>query len=267
MASSNPDIVGIDFSGAQDAGRHIWIAEGTVSSGELSILQCNRASDIFGRSDKTLVFEELVDWIESLATTTVGIDFPFGVPEVIASVMFEANSWSGFVDSQLWSGLTPDRFRQQCKNLSNSEVRDTDALHRADCPHDLRIYKQTFHGIRDILKPLLDRDVSVAPMVNNGNPTVLETYPAATLAREDDLFAASYKNDRSSRNRMAQNVQALSGLQDLNISAIPNNKIIDNQRGDALDSIIAALATFRAGSNSNPFWVNPQTPIEGHIYV
>lgn len=267
MASSNPDVVGIDFSGAQDAGRHIWIAEGTVSSGVLYISDCNRASDIFGRSDKYPVFEELVDWIDSLTTATVGIDFPFGVPEIIATEMFQANSWSGFVDSQLWPGLTPDRFRQQCMNLSNSEVRDTDAMHRADCPHDQRIYKQTFHGIRDILKPLLDRNISVAPMVNNGNPTVVETYPAATLAREDGLFAARYKNGSSPRNRMTWNVQTLSGLQNLDISAIPNNKIIDNKDGDALDSVIAALATFRAVNNSDPFSVSPQTPIEGHIYV
>lgn len=267
MASSNSDIFGIDFSGAQDAGRHIWIAEGTVSSGELNILECNRALDIFGKSEKDLVFKELVGWIDSLGTATVGIDFPFGVPEVIATAMFQANSWPGFVNSQLWSGLNPDRFRQQCKNLSNSEVRDTDAMHQADCPHDLRTYKQTFHGIRDILKPLLSRNVSIAPMVNNGNPTVLETYPAATLARQDGLFAARYNNDQSPRNRLARNVQALSKLQDLDISAIPNHRITNNQGGDALDSIIAALATFRAVSNSGPFSVNPQTPIEGHIYA
>lgn len=267
MASSNPDVVGIDFSGAQDAGRHIWIAEGNISSGVLSVTDCNQASDIFGRTDKNPVFDELVDWIESLTAATVGIDFPFGVPEVAANVMFQANSWSGFVNSQLWSGLTPDRFRQQCTNLCKSEVRDTDAMRRAGCPHDIRIYKQTFHGIRDILKPLLDRNVSVAPMVNNGNPTVLETYPAATLAQEDGLFATRYKNSSSSRNRLSQNLQALSGLQDLDISGVPSTKVTDDNSGDALDSIVAALATFRAVNNSNPFRVSPHTPIEGHIYV
>lgn len=267
MPNSNPDIVGIDFSGAQDAGRHIWIAEGTVSSGVLSISHCERAADIFGKVDKHSVFKELVVWINSLPTATVGIDFPFGVPEVVATRMFQANSWSDVVYNQLWSGLTPDRFRQQCKNSSNSEVRDTDAMHRADCPYDQRIYKQTYHGIKDILKPLLNLNVSIAPMVNNGDPVVLETYPAATLAREDDLFAARYKHESSPRDRRKRNVQGLSGVQSLDIGSIPNNKIIDDKGGNALDSIIAALATFRAVDNSDPFRVNPPNRVEGYIYV
>jgi len=267
MASSNLDVVGIDFSGAQDAGKKIWIAEGTVSSGTLKLSQCNQASDIFDRTDKMPVFKRLVDWINSLGAATVGIDFPFGVPKVVANAMFQANSWTKFVNRPLWSGLNPDQFRKQCQNLCKSEVRDTDAVHRADCPHSQRIYKQTFHGIRDILRPLLNRNVSVAPMANNGDPTILETYPSATLAREDSLFAARYKHSSSPRNRLTRNVQALSGIQDLDVSTIPDSKIIDNRGGDALDSIIAALATFRAVNNSNPFRVNPQTPIEGHHYV
>ena len=267
MASSSPDIVGIDFSGAKDAGRHIWITEGDISSGILSVSHCTRADDIFGMTDRDLIFDNLVNWIESLPTTTVGIDFPFGVPEVVATVMFQANSWLDFADSSLWSGLNADQFRQQCRNLCNSEVRDTDAMNRADCPHDIRIYKQTFHGIKNVLRPLLDSNVSVAPMVNNGNPTVLETYPAATLAQQEGLFATRYKGSQSPRNRLKRNVRALGGIQDLNISAISNNKIAGNRGGDALDSIIAALATFRSVSNSNPFKINPQTPIEGHIYV
>ena len=267
MTSSNPDVVGINFSGAQDAGRYIWLAEGTISSGVLSISCCKQASDIFGKSDKSPVFKDLVNWIDSLTTTTVGIDFPFGVPEVVVKTMFNASSWSEFVDNQRWSKLAPDQFRQRCKDFANSELRDTDAMHRADCPHSIRMYKQTFHGIRDLLSPLLDRNVSVAPMVNNGNPTILETYPAATLAREDDLFAARYKNYSSPRNRMKRNVQALSSLQDIDVSTISNNKIIDDKRGNALDSIVAALATFRAVNKSNPFGVSPQTPIEGYIYV
>ncbi|WP_423743939.1 DUF429 domain-containing protein (plasmid) [Haladaptatus sp. SPP-AMP-3] len=268
MASSNPDVVGIDFSGAKDAGKHIWISTGTEYPGTLQITYCEQASDFFGvGTDRNTVFKELVDWIDSLNNATVGIDFPFGVPKVMAEVMFQAKSWKEFVNSSLWSGLNPERFRQQCVNFSKNELRDTDAMHRADCPHSIRIYKQTFYGVKDILQPLLQRNVSIAPMVKNGNTTVLETYPAATLAKEEGLFATRYKNRASTRDRRKHNVHALSHLQDLDIGGISNNKIVDNKRGDAMDSLVAALAAFRASQNSSLFNISPQTQIEGHIYV
>jgi predicted nuclease with RNAse H fold len=268
VASPSPDIVGIDFSGANNAGKHIWITTGTESSGILQVSDCEQASDFFAvGTDRKAIHSQLVDWVGSLNNATVGIDFPFGVPKVVAEVVFQANSWTEFVNSPNWSGLNPEIFRQQCVNLSNSELRDTDAMHRADCPHSIRMYKQTFFGVRDILQPLLQRNVSIAPMVNNGNTIVLETYPAATLAQEDGLFAARYKNRTSTLDRRKHNVLSLSRLQDIDLSAVPDDRIIDDNCGDALDSLVAALSTFRASRNSSPFNIRPQTQIEGHIYV
>lgn len=198
---------------------------------------------------------------------TIGIDFPFGVPEVIADLVFHATTWKEFINSQNWGGLNPDRFRDQCNNVQGSELRDTDAMYQGDCAYSIRIYKQTFHGIREILRPLLQRGVSIAPMVNNGNTTILETYPAATLTKEDELFATRYKNVTSTRDRRNHNIRVLSGLNDLDISGISNKTVLDNRKGDAMDSLVAALATFRASHNSSPFSVNPRTPIEGYIYA
>ena len=39
-------IYGIDFSGAQDAGKKIWIAEGVVKTDSLLIEDCFRARDL-----------------------------------------------------------------------------------------------------------------------------------------------------------------------------------------------------------------------------
>lgn len=225
--------------------------------------------DFFGcKQCKFTVFNEMVDWIDSLQNATVGIDFPFGVPQVVAEVVFNATSWADFVDHPKWSRLGPDYFRNQCTNYANNELRDTDAIHRADCPHSIRIYKQTFYGIKEILQPLLRRNVSIAPMANGSrNITVLETYPAATLAEEKNLFAARYKSRTSTQDRRKHNVRALSRLNDLDISGISTSQVVNNRAGDAMDSIVAALATFRASRNSSPFKVSPHTPIEGHIYV
>lgn len=268
MATSNPEIVGIDFSGAMNAGKHIWVSTGSVSGGALRLSSCERASSLFSsKHSKRKIFGELVDWIDSLQGATVGLDFPFGVPEDVANIVFHATSWEEFMNSGSWRGLTPDRFRDQCTNFSHNELRDTDAIHRADCPHSIRIYKQTFHGIKDVLRPLNERDVSIAPMVRNRDTTVLETYPAATLARDDDLYASRYKNRASTRERRVHNVNALSRLQDLDISGIETSKIENDSRGDAMDSVVAALATFRASYNKSPFNTTSHTRIEGHIYA
>lgn len=262
-------IIGIDFSGAKDAGRNIWISIGTESSGTLQISSCEQAANFFKcGKDKYTVYDELVDWIDSLQNATIGIDFPFSVPQVVVKVVFNENSWEGFVNSNTWSRMGPERFRKQCASFSNSELRDTDAIHRADFPHSIRVYKQTFYGIKDILQPLLQYDVSVAPMVKSSrNTTILETYPAATLAREDNLFATRYKNRSSTRPRRKHNAQELSRLNDLDLRGISTSKIVDDRAGDAMDSIVAALATFRASNSSSPFKITPRNPLEGHIYV
>lgn len=262
-------ILGIDFSGAQDAGRHIWITEGTVQQGTLDISTCEQATAYFNCSaDQDTVYQNLVDMIDQKQNATIGIDFPFAIPEVAINVVFNENRWDNFAESQRWSNLDPENFRDQCTNMCHNELRDTDAIHRADCPHSIRVHKQTYYGISEILEPLLQRNVSVAPLINtNRNVTVLETYPAATLARENNLFASRYKTRSSTKDRRRHNVQELAQHPNLNLSNISTRKIIDNTAGDALDSMVAALATFDASHNSSPFSVTPVNPIEGHIFA
>ena len=41
-------VAGVDFSGARDAGKNIWIAEGTVSPSGVKIEKLQRASELPG---------------------------------------------------------------------------------------------------------------------------------------------------------------------------------------------------------------------------
>ncbi|WP_323677544.1 DUF429 domain-containing protein [Halorubellus sp. PRR65] len=265
--NSQPDIVGIDFSGAQNAGDNIWITTGTTTTGTLTVTACNPATDFLNiPPDKELVFEALVDWTDSLSSATIGLDFPFSIPKAIAHSVFDATCYKDLLTSPTWPALTPDQFRHQCTNTSGDQYRLTDAMHRGDHPHSIRVYKQTFHGIRDILKPLHNRNVSIAPMLNTGPTTVLETYPAATLAAEPNLIATHYKNTSSGRDHRQHNIQTLSQLPALNLSNLPQATVINDSEGHALDSLVAALATYRATHQTSPFTRTPYTPIEGHIY-
>ena len=63
-------IYGIDFSGAQDAGNKIWIAEGVVKGDSLLIEDCFRARDLQDSGkDK--------DFMKENQDAAFGLDFPF----------------------------------------------------------------------------------------------------------------------------------------------------------------------------------------------
>ena len=269
MSGSTQRFVGIDFSGAKDAGKHIWITQGKESAGTLQVSSCEQAMSILsGGNDRDMVFKELVRWIDSLQNATIGIDFPFSVPKMVVEGVIMENTWMDFIHSPKWSNLSPKIFRDQSTNLCGNKLRDTDAMHGADCPYSIRTYKQTFYGISKILRPLIQNDVSIAPFFDgNRDVTILETYPAATLAKEDMLFAIRYKYQQSTRSRRQHNVNELASLSELDLSGIDTRKVVDNTAGDALDSIVAALATFRASNNSSPFTVTPHNPVEGHIFT
>ena len=52
----SPDrIYGVDFSGAKDAGKKIWIAEGVVKGDSLLIEDCFRARDL--RKGRSSIFQ------------------------------------------------------------------------------------------------------------------------------------------------------------------------------------------------------------------
>lgn len=260
-------IIGIDFSGAQDAGRHIWITEGTINGSVLDVTTCKQATDYFDCSAaQGTVYQYLVELIVQQQDATVGIDCPFSIPKAAFDTIFTVSRWEAFITSPRWGNLNPNTFQGQCKNVCGNALRDTEAVHRADCPYSQRVYKQLFYGIRDVLEPLVQRGVSVAPMVDAGsNVTVLETYPAATLARGDQFFATRYKGRSGTTARRRHNVQELSHLTAIDLGTISQQKVIDDTDGDALDSLIAALATFKA--SGSPFSVTPMTPVEGYIYA
>ena len=145
------------------------------------------------------------------------------------------------------------------------------------CAYNRRIYKQTYYGIRDVLAPLVkEKVVSVLPIqsVAFDKPWLLEVCPASTLKRmklyrpykgtNKDIKDIDKKKNRKYILGKIENT----GLIKIRSSAL-RATIIDNPGGDALDSVIAALATFRALLNLARSSVPKTTPymLEGYVYV
>ncbi len=265
--ASSRRIHGIDFSGAQDAGESIWITSGEINGDRLEIEKCRSAADEFDARDRKIVLEELREFVTDRNQSVFGFDFPFGLPETVTDV----TDWNEFVETFSDDFDGPDHLRETCIGRADGQKsRATEVKTTALCPYGVRIKYQTFYGIHDLLNPLLsDSEVSVLPMMErkSDQPWLIEIYPAATL----DQFGLCYRNykddSEASRKRRGRNLDGVlnDGNAKLGDEGIREVVVTDSD-GDALDSIVAAVATFRAVPDGPPAFDESSHP-EGHIFA
>jgi hypothetical protein len=269
-------IYGVDFSGAEKAGRKIWIASGTAESNGLRIEDCFRGEDLPGsRRHRAGCLEALRDFVRGQRAGAFGFDFPFGIP----GHLVEDESWEGFVRGFPSRYGSPDIFRESCRKAAGPhEVRrETDReSHTPFSPYNLRIYKQTYFGIRDLLAPLVrENAVCVLPMQAPlaEKPWLLEICPASTL-RElgKSRFPYRYKGKKGKHAQArAEILTALERHEGLTrLAPKIRAAILANPEGDALDSVIAALATHRALRNPRilkPLADSNPGAREGYVFV
>jgi hypothetical protein len=263
--------VGIDFSGAAAAGSAIWIAEGRLDDGRVRIESCCPAAALpCSHRDRDRCLPALVAYVGQLRRAIVGCDFPFSLP----ATMIEEPTWRGFVLNFGERFATAEMFVSDCRRRGNGrEVRRAcDRDSRVPfAAYNLRIYRQTYHGIRDFLAPLVrDGAATVLPMEapHGDRPWLIETCPASTL-KHADLYP-SYKGTsaaaREARRRILRGVVRNGLMSPLSPSL--QRLAMDNTGGDALDSMIAAAATGRAhlsGAFAQPA-AAAHEHLEGRVY-
>jgi hypothetical protein len=265
-------VYGIDFSGARDAGKKIWIAAGSVVDGTLQIHDCYRAEALpnsgRGRDRCLAALRELV---AAEKTAVFGFDFPFGLPQELAT----EPDWETFALAFPARYRDAEAFRRECQVTAGGRElrRRTDWESRTPfSPYNLRLYRQTFYGIRDLLHPLVrDRVASVLPMQRPApdRPWVLEICPASTVKREG--LPTSYKGKASGSRRAAREtiLGTLEGTGALVVEPETlRTLILDDRGGDALDSVIAAYAVTRALREPAGLVTEEHDyRIEGYVYV
>ena len=264
-------IIGVDFSGAQDAGKRIWIAIGTPVGATLRIDTCQPAQDLPGSGTKR---DDSLSALRGLllreSHSAVGLDFPFGLPQALV----EYDDWEWFVLGFSRDYPSPEAFRVACHKAAEGRElkRATDRQAQTPfSPYNIRLYRQTYYGIGDVLRPLVITDkVRVLPMQEpvEEKPWLLEICPASTLKKA--MLYPPYKgNDDAHRSARTQVLSAL----ERKAIAIPDpairSAVLNNAGGDALDSVIAALVTFQSVGSSLP--VGPEHgdayAIEGYVYL
>ncbi|MCG7853794.1 MAG: DUF429 domain-containing protein, partial [Methanosarcinaceae archaeon] len=245
-----------------------------IPDGEgLLIQECFRAKALpnSGRALKSCL-PALVNLVKCHLNAVFGFDFPFGLP---ASLVQE-NTWEEFVLAFHTRFKDPDDFKKMCfTGAGDRELRrqtDNEA-HTPFSPYNLRIYKQTYYGIREILTPLVrNMQACVLPMQKPSiaKPWILEICPASILKTHNLYQKYKYRNRRDDRPETRSHI--LKEIEKQGPLRFQDNEIretvIQDRNGDSLDSVIAAFATFRAVQEGlSPGEGNEDYMIEGYVFV
>jgi hypothetical protein len=263
-------VCGVDFSGAQDAGKKIWIACGGILDDVILISECFPAKDLpCSGQQRDQAISALRAFIRKKRDCVFGLDFPFGIPRVLVA----EESWEEWLEVFPERYTSPAGFERQCHLASNGKElkRATDVETKTPfSPYNLRLYRQTYFGVRDVLGALVrERAVCVLPMQKRQDekPWAIEICPAATLKTKNLSFP--YKG--SGRERKAAREKILKSMKKTGMLKVQKpsvrKRIIEDRGGDALDSVIAAYATFKELNHGLTAETLAPYAIEGRVYV
>lgn len=249
-------VIGVDFSGAALAGRNIWLARCDVVRSRLKLNALERLEDLAGDASREAAYPHLISQISRSKNALWGIDFPFGLP-----IELGLGDWSeqlaaltGWTDSANAFGRhCCDRAMEAVKKLHTRRDTDTETRTPFDCYH-YRIIYQTFHGMRDLLIPLIrDRQTCVLPfqfdLLESAKRIVVEACPGSTLRRLKLPFNR-YKQSKPGRveaKYIKVRKAILEGLQErIELDPAAIKTMLNNPGGDALDAVIAAVGVWEA---------------------
>jgi hypothetical protein len=200
----------------------------------------------------------------------VGLDFPFGLP----AVLVQDRTWEEFIEAFSSHYRTPQAFRETFREVAGGKElkRKSDGAKKAPfSAYNLRLYRQTYYGISEVLLPLVrDRLVCVLPMqeAQPGKPWMVEVCPASTLKAKNLYF--SYKGREKqfahARLRILEKIERTGAIR--RISPSIAEAVLADREGDALDSVLAALSTFEVLRGGRLFdrALTASSAIEGYLY-
>lgn len=241
-------VAGVDFSGARAAGKNIWIAEGVVTLNGVKIDELRCAADLPGGANAfDPAINALVDHVATLTEHVIGFDFPFSLP----ADLIEQATWPSFIHAFAGSYTTPEQFRAHCRERTGGREykRATDIEARVPwCAYNLRLYRQTWAGIRHVLFPLVEhRGARVIPMQRprKDAPLVAEICPASTLKAEGLYVPYKGRGEdlRVAREGILRSITRRGLLSPLRGKL--RTAVLENTGGDALDAVLSAIAAAR----------------------
>jgi hypothetical protein len=222
-----------------------------------------------------------VNMVTASESSLWSLDFPFGFPvEVLGE---EAGLKAQLELIKSWNHDGYALGVECCRRAELSHGRKhirrlTDSEERAPFdPYHYRIIYQTFHGMRDVLKPLLKhKGTAVLPYqyrkLKTASRVVVEACPGSTLKRLM-LPHQNYKQPEGGKLLTKRRVTRRTILESLSarvaMSDGQKRVIMRDPCADALDAVLAALGAVRAFSESNhrEIAMHPRYRLEGRLFV
>ncbi|MFC7225976.1 DUF429 domain-containing protein [Salinirubellus salinus] len=267
-------VTGVDFSGSAEPGEDVWLTTGEWDGQRLRVTDARPASEAFDASGRRAVLAGLRAFVREGDVT--GLDFSFGLPRPVLPE--SVDSWAaslGWVREREYADALAAQAdwkdRARASDADGVELkRATDRPVGASSPYSFITRYQTFHGMRDVLGPLVrDGAVSVQPMVDrDADATLCEIYPAGTL-RDLGLPDTKYKDDANYPDGPERRERILDGLVACGVE-VPDpirERLLGDPEGDALDSLVATVATAWAVDSGFAVEEDRYDPVEGYIYV
>ncbi|MEM1011542.1 MAG: DUF429 domain-containing protein [Planctomycetota bacterium] len=272
-------VVGVDFSGAAKAGRNAWIASANVEGARLIVDQVEPLESLAGTPDRAPALAALVDAIQASDRTLWAMDFPFGLPIELGlggwtRQLAYLAEWSG--DARDFGRHCVDIAAKRVGTMHTRRVTDVETKTPFDCYH-YRIIYQTFHGMRDVLRPLTkDRATAILPFQHrraaSARRLVVEACPSSTLKRLG-LPHQRYKQPTAklvdAAHRLVRET-ILKGLsRSVKLKPRVRKTLLDNPGGDALDAVIAAVGGWHGWRTlgTGHEGAGGRYPREGRVYA
>jgi hypothetical protein len=251
-------VFGVDFSGAKQAGRNIWIARVDLTRVGLRLVDLSNLEHLAGSAARDIALPHLVRLIGESSDALWSMDLPMGLPIELFDTGVRwmhqlkiMNAWQGTAHEMgLWCC---DQAKRLGGKMHLRRTTDTDTKTPFDGYH-YRIIYQTFHGMRDVMIPLSRRrDTAILPFhygrLRRATRVVIETCPASTLKR----WAIAHQNYKqpaggaltSRRLRTRRTIMAELSRH-IETTDRHRRTIMRNPGGDALDAVIAAVGGYQA---------------------
>jgi hypothetical protein len=290
-------VFGADFSAARDAGNRIWICRAHPGADGVRIESIDPLADLPGGvADRGAALGSLVQKVVESPRSAWGFDFCFGLPQPVATALSTDATKRGLTAAlEAVAACTgADEFRRRCIEAADGAElrrRTDDEASTPFSPYNLRIYKQTFHGMNGVLKPLRGRaEIAVLPFdrlpgagddsgqrlpfhhaASGRSPHiyVMEVCPSSVLARLE-YPRRGYKG--SGRETEDLRRELLARLVDDGlvrpVARSLRDRVVGDAGGDALDAVLAAVGAWRGYRDFDhaALRADPVYAAEGFVY-
>lgn len=224
--------IGVDWSGAQNAGQKIWVATVQWCPETLpTVLSIVRP---FQQMTPHEVAKHFASWLSKLKFNVVGLDFCFGVlkPQQISGMPNGSAAVVGAFVRENYA--TPDAFREA---FAPESKRITDRLRNSPfAPTNLRMYKQVYWGLRS----LAGVSSPILPWTAARDGLVVEILPAllARCLAPGQQYKGTTAEACEGRKEIVTSL--CEGLM-LQITPELKKQMVDDAEGDMIDAVLAAL--------------------------